>query len=175
MDRAEGSLEDVRLRTRTGGWRITLGPAAIFWRPGDRATRPYRVRATFTQLESPRHAEAYGVLVGGRDLAGEEQEYLYFLVRQDGKFLVKRRSGAETHTLVPWSGDPAVRSAGRDGRSTNALAIEASGEEVRFIANGEVVARLQRAPALPTDGIVGIRVNHNLDVAVTGFGIEDAY
>lgn len=171
-DRPDAPLEEVGLREQPNGWRITLGPAAIFWRPENRAAESYRVRATFTQLEPPPRAEAYGLLVGGRELTGEGQEYLYFLVRRDGKFLVKRRSGRETGTLVPWTADPSVRAAGPDGRSTNTLAIETAGGEVRFLANGEVVARLERTPAVPTDGIVGIRVNHALDVAVTGFGIE---
>lgn len=171
-DRAGAPLDEIRFRERDAGWRITLGPAAIFWRPGDRAAAPYRTRATLALLASPRRAEAYGIFVGGRELEGEDQEYLYFLVRPDGKFLVKLRSGPDTRVIVPWSDSPAVRAAGPEGRSTNTLAIEAAGGEIRFLANGEVVARLERSPERPTDGLVGVRVNHALDVAVTDFGIE---
>src|SRR6266851_4294789 len=51
------------------------------------------VVATFTQTKAPRHPEGYGLLFGGRDLAGAAQRYTYFLVRGDGTFLVKRRNG----------------------------------------------------------------------------------
>ena len=47
----------------------------------------------FTQMEPAAHPEAYGVFIGGSDLQAANQKYTYFVIRQDGKFLIKRRAG----------------------------------------------------------------------------------
>ena len=54
---------------------------------------------------------------------------------------------------------------------TNELAISMDGDTLRFLCNGEEVAELP-ARELETDGIVGVRVNHNLQVRVEDFRIE---
>lgn len=41
-----------------------------------------------------------------------------------------------------------------------------------FLVNGVEVAKLPRVAQLNTDGVVGLRINHNLDVHVSGFGVE---
>ena len=48
----------------------------------------------------------------------------------------------------------------------NVLAAEVSGDEVRFLVNGREVARQPRE-GLPLDGVVGLRVNHRLNLHVT--------
>ena len=53
---------------------------------------------------------------GGEDLAGAGQKYLYFLVAQDGTYLIKARSGEEVSdvqasTPHPASGGPAPTAA----------------------------------------------------------------
>src|SRR5947208_2703881 len=91
LDNAGASLEGVKLEAAGGGLHVTSGPAGIYYKPDQKATGSYETHATFTQLEPAAHPEAYGLIVGGADLQGENQKYTYFLVRQDGKFLIKRR------------------------------------------------------------------------------------
>src|SRR5690606_5446236 len=141
----------------------------IFWHPDNVAEGEFGARATFIQMKPSRHPEAYGIFVGGRDLDGDAQDYFYFLIRQDGKFLVKHRAGAETHTIIDWTAHEAVRPAGDDGRATNTLEMRVRAGDVRFLVNGVEVAKLDRVPYLNTDGIVGLRVNHNLDVRIDEF------
>lgn len=171
-DRPDASAENIRFITMGDGYHVTLGPAAIFYHPGNTASGEYRVHATFTQTRRTDHPEAYGLFVGGRDLQVEEQDYLYFLVRQDGRFLVKHRAGEETHTLVDWTEHESVERIQSSGRATNTLTIESARDAVRFLVNGIDVAGLDRAPMLNTDGVVGFRVNHNLDLHIAGFEIE---
>jgi hypothetical protein len=40
---------------------------------------------------------------------------------------------------------------------------------VRFLINGTEVRGLDRVPMLNTDGLVGFRIGHNLDVHIGGF------
>jgi hypothetical protein len=172
LDRPNASLADVKFVTMGSGYHATMGPAAIFYNPSHTASGEYRARVTMTQTKAPRHPEAYGLFVGGKDLDGDAQDYLYFLVRQDGKFLVKHRAGTEIHTLFDWTEHAAVKKADAEGKATNTLEIDVRAADVRFLVNGTEVAKLDRVPYMNTDGIVGLRVNHNLDVHIEGFAIE---
>lgn len=170
-DRPNQALADVRLAPMGDGFHVTTGPAVILYRPTDSATGAYRVEATFSQTQQPEHAEAYGLFAGGSQLDQDGQDYLYFLVRKTGEFLVKHRAGRETHDLFNWTAHEAVNRPDANGRVSNTLAIDAGTDRVRFLVNGVEVAALDRVPMLVTDGIAGLRVNHNLDVHVSGFSI----
>ena len=61
------------------------------WRPKDTASGNYTVSATIDQLGKPAHPEAYGIFIGGSDLSGPNQSYLYFLVRGTGEMFAKTR------------------------------------------------------------------------------------
>lgn len=171
FDRADASLDQLFFHSMEGHYHVTTGPSGIFYSPENVATGEYRARASFTQRKASRHPEAYGLFVGGQKLDSPEQDYLYFLVRQDGKFLVKHRYGAEVHTLFDWTSHAAVVPIDENGKATNVLEIHAHAGGVRFLVNGTEVASLERAPMLNTDGIVGFRINHNLDVRIDGFEI----
>lgn len=174
LDRAGAPANAVEFVVMGTGFHATMGPAAIFWNPKMAAKGAYRASGTFTQTKAPRHPEAYGLILGGRHLDTDAQDYLYFLVRQDGKFLVKHRAGAETHTLVDWTEHAAVNKADAAGKATNALRIDVGEKAVTFIVNGQEVRTVERVPSMNTDGLVGLRVNHNLDVHIADFAVEPA-
>ena len=169
MDRATMPADQARLAPMGGGWHATMGRAAgVFYDPGVTAAGAYTVEATFTQTKAPTHPEAYGLVVGARGLDAGRPDYLYFVVRGDGKFMVRHRAGDEVHTLTDWTASPALKPADAAGRATNALRVVAARDSVRFLANGAEVARFPRAAYLNLDGVVGLRVNHALDVHVDG-------
>lgn len=157
--------------TMDPGWHITTGPSGIMYNPATTGEGDFRVESEIF-LFPGQMREAFGIFVGGEDLQAPNQSYLYFLIRGDGHYLVKHRAGSETHTLVPWTAhDSVTKHDGGDGTAQNVLAIEADGEEVRFIVNGTEVATLPRAP-MNVDGVVGLRVNHNLNLHVSKLEVE---
>lgn len=168
-------LENVRFAASGDGFRATLGPAAIFWRDADTVDGDYRVAVALTQLENPEHPESYGVFVGGRQLVNEGQSYTYFLVRAyDGKFSIRRRRGrrARPTAVVDWTAHESVKRADpATGRATNELAIVVEGERATFIINGTTV-HAGAVGHIATDGIVGYRVNHRLDVQLGPLQID---
>lgn len=170
LDRAEAKMENVRIVKMGDGLHATLGPAVILYRTKDQAKGQYRIAASFTQTRAARHPEGYGLLVGGSDLEAAGQRYTYFLVRQDGKVLVKRRDGDSTSVVVPWTEHAAVRNPEGERGATNELAIEVGREEVAFLVNGEEVATVERS-AVDVGGICGYRVNHNLDVHLSSLKV----
>lgn len=154
------------------GLHVTTGPAVILWKDADKGTGGFHTEATFTQTKAPTHAEAYGIFVGGKDLKGAGQYYAYFVVRQDGKFLIRIRDGAGTKNVTEgWTDHAAVVKAGADGKATNRLEILVGKDKVTFSANGTEVYSMPAA-AGSMDGIVGLRVNHNLDVHIEKFGVH---
>jgi len=155
------------------GIRVTTGPAGIAWRPGDTISYgDFRVEATFTLMGAPvAYREGYGVFVGGRNLDGPSPRYLYLMVRPTGEYMVRRRVGSATETLVDWIPHEAVQGVLADGDSpVNAIAIEARGPDVRFLVNGIVVFLLPLEEARPT-GLAGLRVNHRLDLVLTSWSL----
>ena len=109
------------------GWHVTSGPAAVYYREADKASGNYKVSATFSAGKG-QYPEGYGLVIGGSDLAGANQQYTYFLVRQDGKFLIKQRKGSSTSNVTSdWTDNAAVKQPGADGKASNELAIAVNG------------------------------------------------
>ena len=77
------------------GWHITTGPSCILYNPANTVSGSFRVDAKIFLFPGDRR-EGFGIFVGGADLDNENQSYLYFLIRKDGRYLVKRRTGSET-------------------------------------------------------------------------------
>lgn len=159
-----------QFQTMSPGWHITTSrPAGIVWRPAQSANGNWRLDATIHLFPRPGHAEGVGVIFGGSDLDGPNQSYVYFLIRKDGQFLIKRRQGAATSDIVGWTPHAAVVQQPRtegDESVRNDLAVEVTANEVRFFINGQRVHAMPRA-GLTTDGLVGLRVNHNLNIHVS--------
>lgn len=161
----------MRYEATGGSWDITTGPAHIVYAAKDSATGQYTASASFDQLEAPRHPEAYGIFVGGRDLASANRSYTYFLVRGTGQFLVKSRQGGETKDVIAWSGNAAVPKADSAGKGTYKLAVRVGADSVRFLVNDKQVGAV-KAGTIATDGVAGLRVNHNLHVRTSPIAIS---
>jgi hypothetical protein len=171
LDSGGTSLAGVKVTPMGGAVHFVTGPAGIYYRPADKPTGAYAASATFTQMEPAAHPEAYGIFVGGADLDGANQKYTYFLVRQDGKFLVKRRAGAATPTIADWTDSSAIHKADASGKMSNTLAVEVGKDKVRFLVNGIEVTSAD-SNKVDTAGLAGLRVNHNLNVRVEGFSVK---
>lgn len=170
LDNGSTTIAGVKLTPIAAGLHFVSGPAGIYYRPEQAPSGNYEVRATFTQMEPSAHPEAYGLFIGGSNLEGANQKYTYFLIRQDGMFLVKRRAGRETPTVTNWTGHVAIRKA-PSGKVTNELTTAVGKDTVRFLVNGTEASSAPRA-RLDTTGIAGLRINHNLNVQVANFGVR---
>jgi hypothetical protein len=139
--------------------------AAIFWRSESMAKETFTISASFAQTEPSGHPNAYGLFWGGSKLSSPDQQYSYFVIRQGGMYLIKKRMGSETPTLIDWTSAPAINDLDSEGRSTNKLTVEVGSSQVRFLVNDTEVATLPRSE-VDTDGITGLRVTHLLDVHI---------
>jgi hypothetical protein len=171
----KGDARAIKFVVMEPGYHLTLGPATILYRRADRVDGPFHTLATFHQMKKMKHPEGYGLFIGGQSLAGSGQRYTYFLVRGDGKFIIKHRDGEKLseHTKG-WQSSPAVKKTDSKGSATNLLEIDAKldPKRVSFKVNGKEVHSIP-ADRIDTKGIVGIRANHYLDLHVEGFAIHE--
>jgi hypothetical protein len=171
---SDADSADIFFVSMTPGWHITTGPAAIFYHPGSTAEGDWRAESTIHLFDPGEGKEAFGIFFGGRDLDGAAVAYEYFLIRNTGEFLIKRRRGEETETLKDWTASPALVRYNDPEKSSvkNLLAVEVTADEARFEINGETVASLPRGN-FETDGVVGLRVNHKLNLHVSDLTVSE--
>jgi hypothetical protein len=177
VDRSENAsdpddVSDLKVVTMGKGFRATGGPAGTFWNPMNRVTGNYTVRATFNLMKPSGHVNYYGLVFGGTDLDGAAQKYVYFLVAQNGTYIIRSRAGEQVQDVQTRTQHAAVRQPGADGRSTNTLEIRVAGNTISYVVNGTVVHTTPKSGATATtDGLVGVRINHVLDVQVENFEV----
>ncbi|MEP6622211.1 MAG: hypothetical protein ABJE47_23010 [bacterium] len=173
---APHAITEIDFRPMGPGLHISTGPAAIYYRAADAAKGDYTVSVSLSQRKGMEH-EAYGLFVGGNNLQDSTQSYLYFVIRpMDGGILINYRSSdARPKALVAWTPDPAInKDDPKDGHATNVLAIHVGKDAVDFMANGKTVKSIPRSElaGINTDGVVGLRVNHNLDLHIADFELK---
>ena len=164
---------DIKFVTMGTGFHATNPKAAVYWNPANKAMGTYTVKGTFKLMKPSGHANYYGLVFGGSGLDGAQQSYLYFVVAQNGMWLIKGREGDATSNVAPKTANDAVKKPEANGESTNALEVRVGADKVDFVINGTVVHTAPKVGALAkTDGLYGIRVNHQLEVHIDGLALS---
>lgn len=160
-------LADIKLETMPPGWHLTTAASGIVYRSADQVRGNYTVSAKLHLFpEGAGHREAFGIFIGGSGLDGAAQRYTYFLIRGDGTYKVKRRNGgAATDVTTGWTRHAAIVPGKTEGSVANVLSIVVGADKVSFQVNGQEVHAAARS-SVDTEGIVGLRINHNLSVHV---------
>ena len=70
-----------------------------------------------------------------------------------------------------WAKHDAIDVEDENGRATNAMSIQIEANDVVFLVNGIEVFRAPKS-GIDTDGIVGMRINHNLDIHIGAFALK---
>jgi hypothetical protein len=170
---APENLINLKFVTMPPGWHVTTGPTTNLWREEDKTTGKFHLLATLIRTQAPAHPEAYGLIIAGKDMNTATPSYTYFLVRGDGKFMINRMEAGKRTILVNWTDHPAVTRAGGSGESSDMLEVDgkSQGTKLIFRVNGKSVHEID-AGSLNLDGVVGLRISHNLDVHVKDFAIH---
>jgi len=179
----EGEVSETKFVSEGSDFHITTGPAATYWNPAMTAKGDYTVKATFTEpkyMNLNSHPHPYGIMIAGNDLGTAQQSYLYCAAYGSGTFIV-RGFGPEPFQMNGRRGEPnaAVHKAAGPGEPvTQEISMSVKGGKVTCSINGTEVASYDKAAVVTagklksTDGVYGLRLAHNTDVIVSGFGIE---
>jgi hypothetical protein len=174
VDRSTSSTDPddagrIKFTQEGGGFHAVNPQAAVYWNPANTASGNYTIKAKFTLLEPSNHTNYYGIVFGARDLDGANEEYAYFMVAQDGTWLLKTRKGSGTQQVAGRMKNAAVKTPDASGMSVNDLEVRVSGDMVQYFVNGTMVDSTPKsALGINTDGIYGLRVNHFLNVRIDG-------
>jgi hypothetical protein len=168
---AAGSISFV---TMGSGFHATNPQAAVYWNPANTASGTYTLKGTFTLMKPSGHNNYYGLIFGGSDLDGPQQNYLYFVIGQNGSWLIKRRDGdGKTDNVSPKTPSDAVKKPDESGKSTNTLEVRVGADKIDYVVNGQVVHSTPKSGlTAKTDGIWGVRVNHQLEVQIDNLGVS---
>lgn len=155
-------VPNVTVTTVANGFEVRNGPAVTLWNPANTATGNYTLEGTFTLLQPSGHVNYYGLVYGGSGLEGAQQSYIYFLVAQNGSFIIRHRANNETvHDIIGRTVNSAVTQPDANGQSVNRLQVRVGANDTQFVVNGTVVHTAPKTGmAGRTDGLYGVRVNH---------------
>jgi hypothetical protein len=169
-DQGHDDLTGFSFVARAPGWHLATGRfSGIVFHPERTGLGTYEATTTFVDApDGTSRLEGYGIFVGGTDLIGATQEYTYFLIRRDGRYLIKVRRGTAVTTVAEWTPNQAIRvpDAGREARGRgpeNTLVVRVAADSVTFVINGTPVHRMA-SEGIPLTGVAGIRANHGLDL-----------
>lgn len=154
-------VPDVVVTTVGSGFQVNTGPAAVVWEPAHTASGAYALKGRFTLQKPSGHNNYYGLVFGGSGLEDAKQEYLYFLIGQNGSFLVKSRMGEMVHDVIGRTPHASVVKPDASGKSVNDLEVRVGAERIDYVINGTVVHTTPKSGMTArTDGIWGVRINH---------------
>jgi hypothetical protein len=163
----------IKFEAMDNGFHATNPQAATYFKPGTTATGNYSLKANFTLVKPSGHTNYYGLMFGGADLEGASQTYLYFLIGQDGTFLVKHRAGDATHDVQPRTPHASIKKPDASGKSTNTVEVRVQADKIDYLVNSAVVHSTPKSGmAAKTDGLCGLRVNHQLEVHIDGLAVS---
>jgi len=164
---------DIKFVTMGSGFHATNPQAAVYWNPANTASGNYTLKGRFTLMKPSGHNNYYGLVFGGSDLEGAQQKYLYFVIAQNGTWLIKHRtSDGGTENVTGKEASDAVKKPDDTGKSTNTLEVHVGADKIDYLVNGTVVHTTPKSGATATtDGIYGIRVNHLLEVQIDNLAV----
>jgi hypothetical protein len=180
-DPGTGAVNDASLDVKGSEIEVHTGPAMLYWNPANKGTGDFTVSATFSEpkyMSSNDHPHPYGVFIGGSSLDGANATALYCAAYGRGTFIVREFAPAVVNINGRGAANDAVhKAAGRGEAVEQTIAMSVKGSRVTCSINGTEVASYDKgevtgAGKIPTtDGIVGIRVAHNVDVTVKDFKV----
>ena len=171
VDPRAGSGTPPKFVAMGNGFHATNPQAAVYFNPANTATGNYTLKGNFVLQKPSNHTNYYGLVLGGAELEGAGQNYIYFMIAQDGTWMVKHRAGADTHDVAKGPSD-AVKKPDATGKSTNALEVRVAAAKIDYVVNGTVVHSTPKSGmTAKTDGVYGIRINHQLEVHVDGLSV----
>ncbi len=180
-DPGTGAVNDSSLDVKGTDLEIHTGPAMLYWNPANKGAGDFTVSATFTEpkyMSSNDHPHPYGVFIGGSNLDKDNINALYCAAYGRGTFIIREFAPAGVNLNGRGAPADSIHKAAGKGESVDqTIALSVKGDSVSCSINGTVVGTWPKTDITgagkiaTTDGIVGIRVAHNVDVNVKDFKV----
>ena len=168
------TVNDSKFAPEGSGFRLTTGPAALYWNPANTMKGDYTVRATFTEpKQTYNHPHPFGVFIGGSALDTDAPNALWCGAYRDGTFFVRGFVAGKPTTLAKKNAHASVvKATGPEAEVKQEVMLAVKGDKVECMVNGASVWSADKFDGMSTDGVAGIRVSHNSDAVVTNFSVS---
>jgi len=173
------TVNDSKFAMEGKDFRLSIGPAAFYYNPANTASGDYTVKATFKEHKmTASHPHSYGIFIGGHDLDSDTETLMYCIVYGTGAYSIKTFHGSNVQTLVNLEKTSVIHQADATGASTNEVGWTVEGGKPSCVINGTKVKTFDKMDVVAgdklksLDGVYGIRVSHNLELTVSGFGMS---
>jgi hypothetical protein len=147
------------------GWHITTGPGVVLYHPAERASGFYSLSADFILFPDPSES-AFGLVLGGSDLASASAGHLAVQLRRDGSVRIVSSGGGRESELAPWRVHPAVKPHPGTGTVTNRLRVRVGPDSLRVFVNDSAVVAVSAA-GLTMEGQFGLQIGRRLNFHIT--------
>ncbi|HBY97440.1 MAG TPA: hypothetical protein DEP84_26460 [Chloroflexi bacterium] len=142
-----------------GRYQIVLfAPGTIWWTQSGREFTNFRYEADVLWVEPQAAGQGLGLIARLQDA----QHFYLFEIDQFGNYRVRAQEGSGWRTLQDWTLSSAIQS----GLTSNRLAIEAVGENLRFEANDTLLFQTRDGAYLAGD--IGLVASNEGTATLTG-------
>jgi hypothetical protein len=175
------TVNDSKFAPEGKAFRLTTGPAGLYWSDSNTAKGDYSVKATFTEAKQTfSHPHPFGVFIAGDALDSGTPAALYCAAYRNGTYIVRGFSAGKRFDVVakPAPHDAVKKAASPDVEVVQEVGWNVRGDSLECVVNGASVWKGTKADVTgpgklaSTDGVAGIRVSHNSDALVTGFAVS---
>jgi hypothetical protein len=182
------TINDSKFSQEGNALHLIIGPAAVYWNPANTASGDYTIKGTFKEpkmSDANSHPHPYGIFIGGHNMGTDKMSLVYCLAYGDGRALVRGfnptagpPTGAQHGVFTPMraAANAAVKKVAAGEPVTQDISWTVKGDSASCTINGTVVATYTKADLVGADklesfdGVYGIRISHNVEAVVTGFG-----
>jgi hypothetical protein len=169
------TITDSKFAAEGRGYRVSVGPAGIFYNPANALSGDYEVMGTFKEHKmTASHPHSYGIFIGGQELESPSETLMYCIVYGTGDYAIKTFRGEKVTTVVKNTAHPAIKKADANGEATNTVGWRVKGGQASCVVNNQVVKTVAKEEftgadkLASTDGVWGLRASHNVELSVTG-------
>ena len=136
------TVNDSKLAPEGSAFRLTTGPAGLYWSAANRATGDYSVKATFTEAKQTyNHPHPFGVFIGGSELETDTPNALYCAAYRNGNYIVRMFSAGKRADVVgkPAPHDAVKKAATPETEVVQEVGWTVKGDKVECVVNGTAV------------------------------------
>lgn len=174
-----GKLDQSKLEMEGKAMHVVTGPAVVYWKPDNKASGDYTVKATFHEpkyMNLNSHPHPYGLFIAGNDMGTDQESLLYCAAYGNGTFIVRGFGPApfQMNGARGGANEAVHKAAGPGSEVAQEIAMSVKGDKVSCSINGTEVWSGTKGDVVgagklkSTDGVYGIRFAHNTEAHVIG-------
>ncbi len=183
--KAGRTINDSKFALEGSDLHLIIGPAAVYWNPANTASGNYTVKGSFKEpkyQDANSHPHPYGLFIGGSKMGTDAMSLVYCTAYGNGTFIVRGFTGTAPGTFRVGGNAPtanaAIHKAAAPGETvTQDIQWTVKDGKATCSINGTAVGTYDKADLVAAgkldslDGVYGIRISHNVEAIVSGFGM----